>query len=93
MSTLEIRAWFNDGKKKDDTTFMIVVHDNLNALDYPIFTDSEPLNHAISEVNRAPMQRLVEVYDLNEDRDTQLAEVRCWRVPSDPDPGRISAGD
>ena len=89
---LDIRAWFNDGKKMK-SSFMIIVYDTLNGVDYPIFAASETINHVISEVRRAPMQRLLEVYNLDEDRNTQLAEARTWRLPSDSNTGRTSAGD
>ena len=93
MNTLENRAWFNEGKKLK-ASHMIVVYDSLNVINYPVFVaDPDKVKDAIANVSRAPMQRLMEVYDLNGDRDIQLAEVRAWRIPSDPDTGRISTGD
>lgn len=93
MSTLEVRAWFNDGKQAE-ASFMIVVYDTLNGIDYPIFVDDpDKVKNAISDVSRAPMQRLLEIYNLNEDRNTQLAENRTWRLPSDSDPRKISNTD
>lgn len=93
MNTLEIRAWFNDGKLMR-ASFMVIVHDGLNIVDYPIFVD-EPneVKDTLKDVSKAPMQRLLEVYNLNEDRDTQLAEVRAWRLPDDSDTGRTSDTD
>lgn len=93
MNTLEKRAWFNEGKKMK-ASHMIVVYDSLNAIDYPIFVDDpDKVKDAIVDVSRAPMQRLLEVYDLDGDRDVQLAEVRTWRLPNDSSTGKISTGD
>ncbi len=87
MSTLETRAWFNDGRQMK-AAFMVVIYDSLNARDYPIFiADPKKVKDAIKDASRAPMQRLLEVYDLNEDRDIQLAENRTWRLPNDSDTG------
>ena len=93
MNTLEVRAWFNDGKLME-ASFMIIVHDSLNAVDYPIFVDDpNKVKDTLKDVSRAPMQRLLEVYNLNEDRDIQLTEIKAWRLPNDSDTRRTSDTD
>ncbi len=82
MSKLSQRAWFNIGKKENKGTFMLIIYDALNSNDYPLFVEEPELNEQIKLTIRAPMQRILEVYDLREDREEQLQEPRTWRVPT-----------
>ena len=93
MSTpLDIRAWFNNGRLLE-ASYMLVVYDSLNGVDYPVYVDEQHIERAIAETRQAPMQRIMELYNLNEDRNTQLNEERTWRLPSDSDTGRDSDTD
>ena len=77
----EIGRWFDAGVKKK-SAFMFVVCDTFDHDDYPVYADSA--SECLSKV-KAPgeMQRVMEVYDLAEDKDTQLAEHRAWNMPKD----------
>ena len=90
MNKLQIRAWYNDGKTQNNE-FMLIVYDTQNAADYPIFIDSDHVAQAVLEVQQAPMQHLLEVYNLTGDREAQLAEDRTWRLPNDQNTGRDSS--
>lgn len=74
----ELAAWFDRGVEKQ-ATHMIVVCDTFDHGDYPVYVspDQDARTEA-AKYNSANMQRIMEVYDLRLDRDTQMAEVRAF---------------
>ena len=64
---------------------MIVVCDQYDWEDYPAFIASdENIHDRISYFRHSPMQMVMEVYDLRQDRDEQLNEERSFRHPPFP---------
>ena len=68
----DIREWFDSGRK-NDYEFMLVVCDTFDYEDYPCY--AKGTQHGVN------MQKIVEVYDLSMDRETQLAEERSSHSP------------
>lgn len=61
----DIARWFEDGKK-DKASFMIVMCDTFDHEDYPVYVyAASQFAGVYAEKARAPMQRIMEVYDLN----------------------------
>lgn len=95
----EISGWFDRGVNYK-ATHMVVVVDDFDHEDYPVYArvdetlpaDAEPIrdpNNAYvmvgpssrsvaAEYSGKNMQRVMEVYDLRMDRETQLAEFRAF---------------
>ena len=92
----EIGEWFDRGKKAG-ANYMIVVCDTFSYEDYPAFVSSgENVVERINYFRRSPMQRIMEVYDLNMDRSKQLREPRAFHYPKEiHDSGSVghSTGD
>lgn len=63
-SLKDIAGWFEDGKN-DKASFMIVMCDSFDHEDYPVYVYA-PAQFAgvYAEKEKAPMQRIMEVYDL-----------------------------
>ena len=81
---LDLRAWFEQGKR-DGADYMIMVCDQYDWSDYPVFVESdENIHDRISYFRHSPMQQVMEVYDLKQDRDAQLNEHRAFRHPPFP---------
>lgn len=74
----EIRSWLERGKEKG-ATHMFVVCDTFDWDDYPVFKNCTP-DTAREEASRYPynMQKLMEVYRINQDWDAQLGERRAF---------------
>ena len=84
ITKLDLRAWFEQGKR-DGADYMIVVCDQFDWEDYPAFVMPEQdIHDRISYYRISPMQQIMEVYDLRQDRDEQLNEVRSFRHPAFP---------
>ncbi len=75
----DISAWFDSGIEQK-ARHMIVVCDSFDYDDYPVFTttDDECLRRY---KNPGEMQRVMEVYDLRDDKNEQLSERRAMRLP------------
>jgi hypothetical protein len=70
----ELRRWFDEGVAKG-ATHMVVKCDTYDHEDYPDYATSE--EHARAMVaNPGQMQRIMEVYNLKQDRETQISQVR-----------------
>lgn len=82
MSTTnnEISRWFDEGVKKGKK-YLIVVCDAFDHEDYPVFTDDKDFSDKYEHYKKANMQRIMEVYNLNEDKDVQLNEPRAFNFP------------
>jgi hypothetical protein len=74
----EISEWFDKGIGKG-ATHMVIVCDTFDHDDYPVYADSES---SAKQKVAAPgsMQRVMEVYKLDDPKDPQLNERRCWRL-------------
>ena len=79
-SKQEIEGWFDEGKRKG-ATHMLVVCDTFDYDDYPVYThtDDECLARYKEPGN---MQRVMEVYDLRQDKAEQMAKHRAFRLPN-----------
>lgn len=70
----EIRGWLTRGKAKGASHVAVRV-DWFDHEDYPVFV--EPGQDALTEA-RGSQDRVMEIYDLSMDWDTQLNEFRAW---------------
>ena len=77
----DIARWFGEGVR-DKMVYMIVVCDTFDHEDYPVYamTDTQVLEQ-FDQHNGQNMQRVMEVYDLRLDKDSQLAKSRAWHLP------------
>ena len=82
MSTTreEIRKWLNDAKMAD-ASHVIVVCDTYDYSDYPVFVKkTDDIHQKIDVYHGKNMQRIMEIYNLNQDIEQQLNQERCWNV-------------
>lgn len=76
----EIRCWLENAKEKD-YTHLIVVCDTFDYDDYPVYVSKdEDINDTIKRLRSESMQRIMEVYNMSMDLDSQLKEHRAWNV-------------
>lgn len=74
----DIRGWFKRGKSQKATHF-IVVCDTYDHEDYPVFVSkTQDPKVRVQEYNGKEMQRVIEVYNLSLDMETQLNEHRSF---------------
>lgn len=74
----DIQEWLERGKKKG-ATHLIVVCDRFDHEDYPVFVSpQENVHEKESEYDRKSMQKVMEVYNLSMDWDTQLNQFRSF---------------
>ena len=76
----EISEWFDNGVKQG-FEFMLVACDTFDWSDYPVYCTLSKYNETYSQIISGGMQKLMEVYDLKENKKEQLDEYRCWRLP------------
>lgn len=82
LSKDTIRDWINDGLR-NDKKWLIVVCDTFSYEDYPVFvTEVEEFDEKFTYYNGNNMQRIMEVYDLEGDIESQIDERRAWSLPS-----------
>lgn len=74
----EIGKWFDEGVKQG-ASHMIVFVDTYDYENYPVFTKT-PNETREKIANCDSMQRVMEVYNLYMDRDTQLNETRSHNI-------------
>jgi hypothetical protein len=81
-SRQEIEEWFDEGRRQG-ATHMIVVCDTFDHDDYPSYAagDAEALEK-YKKYDGQNMQRVMEVYDLRQDKAEQMAEHRAFRLPN-----------
>jgi hypothetical protein len=80
----EISGWFDEGIKHN-MAYLSVYCDTFDYEDYPVFAKDKNefwKKHDDPSHTMANMQRLMEVYDLSLDKDTQLAEKYSNHMPS-----------
>lgn len=79
-----ISEWFDYGiKNKQD--FMIVVCDTYDWTDYPSYCNKNEFDLKYQQYNGQNMQKIMEVYDLSLDKDSQLNQHRCMNLPKKED--------
>jgi hypothetical protein len=76
----ELGAWFDKGKKQE-SDYMIIATDQYEWADYPIYVSEEEFNKQFQLLRQSPMQTIMEIYNLNMDRNSQLREQRTWNIP------------
>lgn len=77
----EISDWFDCGVK-ENATHMIVVCDTFDYEDYPIYAaNGSDCKEIVGMVNGKNMQRIMEVYDLKQDKQEQMRLPRVMRIP------------
>lgn len=80
----EISGWFDRGVAQG-ASHLIVVCDTYDHEDYPVFADSdEDALRQYAAHNGQNMQRVMEVYDLRQDKLEQLSAHRVFRLPATP---------
>ncbi len=73
----DIRGWINRGQEQN-ATHLIVVCDTFEHDDYPVFvSDKENVREVYEEYNNKNTQRVMEVYNLKQDIEKQLNEIRA----------------
>ena len=81
----QIRGWLQLAMGQD-ATHVIVVCDDFDHSDYPVIVGpEEDFWELYDSHNGKNMQRVMEVYDLSLDIETQLAEVRAKHYPPRPE--------
>ena len=81
-TTIEtIRNWLTRAKPND--RYLIVACDCFDYEDYPVFATEDEFAEKYARVNdRDNMQKVMEVYDLKANTETQLCEVRAHHGPN-----------
>ena len=78
----EISEWFDRGIETG-MAYMLVVCDRFDHEDYPVYAENdEQAFKANREHNGPNMQKVMEVYDLRLDKQTQLNEFRAFHLPA-----------
>ena len=82
-SRSDIEGWFKRGKKEGQT-HLIVMCDTYDWDDYPVYINTKEGQDIEKEVKEklkgANMQKLMEVYDLSMDMESQLNERRAFHI-------------
>ena len=74
----EITQWLHEGQEKK-ATHMLVVCDTLDWYDYPVYVMPGEDVKSVADKNNGPnMTKLMEVYKLSDDWQTQLDRRRCF---------------
>ena len=61
--------------------YCIIAVDQFSFEDYPIYVvDREEALQLIDKTNSLNMQRVIEVYNYQQDIEEQLCETRAWRI-------------
>jgi len=74
----DLEQWFYEGVKYDQK-YMVVVCDTFDYEDYPCYFETKTMA-AEKVANPGDMQRVMEVYDLNADKDLQMKMHRAWML-------------
>lgn len=74
----EVSNWFDYGKHKS-ATHMIVVCDQFDHTDFPVFvTATENVREVEQKWQKTEGHRVMEVYNLSKDKKEQLSRHRCF---------------
>lgn len=76
----EIQGWIKRGQDQG-ATHMIVVCDTYDWEDYPVYVmPNEDIHKQIASYSGPNMQRVMEVYNLQKDINTQLNQYRAFEI-------------
>jgi hypothetical protein len=76
-----IRRWLKEGLE-EKARYMIVVYDTIACNDYPVFVSKDQdFYEKYDKLGGNSTQRIMEVYDLNMDIESQLNEFRANHRP------------
>ena len=76
-----VSEWFDRGIGQG-ATHLLVVCDTFDHEDYPVFAHGDPAAlERYDALDGKNMQRVMEVYDLRDDKDGQLNQRREMRLP------------
>lgn len=76
----QISEWFDIGKDSNNE-YMIIVCDTFDYEDYPVFANQPHFDRIYSNHNNVNLQRIMEVYNLKMDKETQLNETLTFNIP------------
>lgn len=77
-TTVELRAWLEEGKRQG-ATHMIVVCDTFDYDDYPVYVQpGTDVRVVETEYRNRPMSKIMEVYRLDMNWESQLGAVRAF---------------
>lgn len=74
-----IRQWFEFGVSHAHT-HMIVVCDTFSWEDYPVYVETDQIAQLVYEQYSQNMQKVMEIYDLHDDMESQLKEKKAWSI-------------
>lgn len=75
-----IGQWFDEGKK-NGAEFMIVVCDTYDYGEYPVYAKRGNFQGVYDGEKNAKMTKIMEVYNLNMDKQAQMLQHRCFNYP------------
>lgn len=77
----EIREWL-ERAKEENATHMVVVCDQFDWEDYPVFVSKEEnVKEIVNKYNdSSKMSRVMEVYDMSKDIEAQLSSGRVYNL-------------
>ena len=75
----DISRWFDEGVN-NKYAFMLIICDTFDYEDYPVYTNSAA-DCMQRYKNPGEMQRIMEVYNLSDDKNSQLNKRRCINIP------------
>ena len=79
MTTLnQISEWFDRAKEEENATHMLIVCDTFDYEDYPVVVHkgTDIKKKVLEYNNRKNMTKVMEVYDLSQDKEEQLGQFR-----------------
>lgn len=76
----EFSKWFDDGVAQG-AKYMLIICDTFDHEDYPAYASQASECMALNNYP-GEMQRVMEVYDLSADKETQLNEHRAMSLPT-----------
>ena len=79
-SRKEIGKWFDEGEHLG-AAYMIIVCDTFTYEDYPVFVGDMKTVATYNDGQLGNMQRVMEIYDLRQDKAEQMAEYQTFRLP------------
>ena len=81
MTTKEdIRSWIKTAKESGHK-YLIVVCDTFDYGDFPVYTSEDDFEKTYREYNGKNMCKIMEVYNLDMDIESQLNKDRCFNCP------------
>jgi hypothetical protein len=78
----EIEQWFDEGAS-DNFDRMIIVCDTFDYEDFPVFATENDFWIKYRNSKNQPMQKIMEVYNLNGNKEEQLNSYRVFNLPEE----------